>query len=275
MLMFNRNIVFLLCSLAVLSGALLLPLQQSAQAQELIVPIAGITNASGMSLPQYISRIYTWGIGLAALLAVLMIVIGGAEYIFAAGSFGEAEAGKNRIKSAVMGLILLLSISLLLSILGTRLTNISLDPLALTGATGSPTSPEQSTSLVDKIKQDSGSYNLGELATLNKIGSDLTSLERALATNAITPAQYTEALKAVNARLNSYYADPNLFGKIKKENENFYRANNLVYTQEQLNKEAEEKMKVMQQQAYGKIISGLKNTKHPEILEQQKINAKR
>lgn len=245
-----------------------------ASALEMIVPIAGI-NSLDISLPDYVSRIYTWGIGLAALLAVLMIVIGGAEYIMAAGSFGEAEAGKNRIKSAVMGLILLLSISLILSIIGSRLTNISLDPVVLTGAGGSPASPQESVGLINTLQQEAPSYNLRDAATLSKISSNLATLERALATNSITPEQYTSAIKAVNVRVNSYFADQNLFGAIKKADQTYFESANIPYTQEDLNKWTEEKIQAMRAEAYGKIIRGLKDAKHPEILEQQKINARR
>ncbi len=66
------------------------------------VAIGGLTSST---LAQYLTTFYRLGLGIAAVVAVLFIMIGGFRYMSAAGG-GGVDAGKDMIKNAVVGLIL-------------------------------------------------------------------------------------------------------------------------------------------------------------------------
>lgn len=69
---------------------------------KLSIALGGVSSAD---LAQYISAAYRLGMGVAAVLAVIFIMIGGFRYITAAGG-GGIEGAKDMIKNAVMGLVL-------------------------------------------------------------------------------------------------------------------------------------------------------------------------
>ncbi|GEM_PF-4533021 len=62
-------------------------------------------------LPQYISAIYSYAVGIAGIFAVALIMWGGMKWIFSMGDVGEAQ---KTIQNAVIGLILALGSYLLL-----------------------------------------------------------------------------------------------------------------------------------------------------------------
>lgn len=70
--------------------------------------IPGINAGSSPSLSIYLSAIFKTGIGLAGVLAVLMIVIGGIQYIGSGMSPSGKSDARDRITSAIMGLLLAL-----------------------------------------------------------------------------------------------------------------------------------------------------------------------
>jgi len=78
-------------------------------AQEYIplAPLPGVSD-SGANLSEYLAAIFNIGIGLAAVLAVLMIVVGGVQYIGGAASQSARSDAKKKIQNAVFGLLLTL-----------------------------------------------------------------------------------------------------------------------------------------------------------------------
>jgi hypothetical protein len=60
-------------------------------------------------LGTYISALYNWAIGAAALVAIVMIMIAGLQWMLARGNSAGIGKAKNRIVGAVTGMILLLS----------------------------------------------------------------------------------------------------------------------------------------------------------------------
>ncbi|MFW0862088.1 MAG: pilin [Candidatus Komeilibacteria bacterium] len=74
------------------------------------------------SLGQYILAIYNYGIGLVAVLAVVMIMFGGYKWIFAAGNASSIGSAKSTIISALVGLVLALGSYLLLNTINPALT---------------------------------------------------------------------------------------------------------------------------------------------------------
>lgn len=65
-------------------------------------------------LGQYLAAIYNYLIALAALVATIMIVVGGMQWLLAAGATDKISEAKKRITNAVIGLILALGTYILL-----------------------------------------------------------------------------------------------------------------------------------------------------------------
>lgn len=63
---------------------------------------------------QYIAGIYTWAVGIAGLIAVVLIIMGGFVYLTSGGNAQRTQEGKDRITSALFGLLLLLGSYVLL-----------------------------------------------------------------------------------------------------------------------------------------------------------------
>lgn len=73
-------------------------------------------------IAQYIAGVYKYLLGIAVMVAIVMIMIGGLQYVLSVGG-GDIGKAKKRINDAVVGLILLFSIYLILtSVYGQRLT---------------------------------------------------------------------------------------------------------------------------------------------------------
>lgn len=57
----------------------------------------------------YITKVYAWLIGAAALIAVTMMMVGGLQYAMSRGKAGYIDKAKKRIGNAITGLVLLLA----------------------------------------------------------------------------------------------------------------------------------------------------------------------
>ncbi len=76
------------------------------------VDIGGLDKVSDIGT--YINALYAYGLGAGALIAIVLIMIGGAQYILGSG-IGSVDEGKKRIINAVTGLVILLGAYLLLA----------------------------------------------------------------------------------------------------------------------------------------------------------------
>lgn len=74
------------------------------------------TNPFGI-LNQYINPMLSWMIGVAAGLALLMVVIGGVQIVISGGNDAQIGEGKKRITQAIIGLIMLVFSAAILSYL--------------------------------------------------------------------------------------------------------------------------------------------------------------
>jgi len=83
----------------------------------------------GNLLPRYIKILYQFSIGVIAILAVIMIMIGGLGWIFAAGNPGKIGKAKEQISSAIAGLILALCSYLILVLINPNLVNLNITGL--------------------------------------------------------------------------------------------------------------------------------------------------
>ncbi len=119
-------------------------LAEKAAGQERYVPlenIPGLTSNQPVSFSTYLTAIYKVGIILAAVLAVLMIVIGGIQYMSAAGNVGSVESAKETIWQAILGLLLVLGSYLILSAINPDLLKMEIGGATLNPTRTAPTTP--------------------------------------------------------------------------------------------------------------------------------------
>jgi hypothetical protein len=83
----------------------------------LVATPAFAAGQGGASLGQVIDNARLWVLGLLAAVATLMMVIGGARYVLAAGDPGQVERAKQTMKSALAGYALAVLAPVLLSVL--------------------------------------------------------------------------------------------------------------------------------------------------------------
>ena len=86
-------------------------------------PIAGQPSPSE-GFPQYINYLFIFGLGLITVLALAQMMIGGIQYILAAGNVANKVDAKDTIKQALIGLGLLLVSYLLLNTINPDLVNL-------------------------------------------------------------------------------------------------------------------------------------------------------
>jgi len=86
----------------------------------------------------YIAAVYKYLLGFAVAIAIIMIMIGGLQYAIG-GTTGNLKDGQERIKNAVLGLILLFSAYLILYTINPKLT--SLDGVLISEIPTSPLLP--------------------------------------------------------------------------------------------------------------------------------------
>lgn len=70
----------------------------------LTIHIGSITEV--VDVGAYIEAVYTYAIGIAAVLAAVMLMIGGLQWLTAAGDAGRVSSAKTRITNAIIGLLL-------------------------------------------------------------------------------------------------------------------------------------------------------------------------
>jgi len=122
-----------------------------AQGYQPLAPLPGI--AAGQAVPplsQYLNIVFSLGISVAAGLAVLMIVIGGIQYM-STDAVGGKEDAKGRITSALWGLLLALCSYLILYTINPDLLNTSLTSMGTIGASG--VAPSTQTSNIVPVTQ--------------------------------------------------------------------------------------------------------------------------
>jgi hypothetical protein len=92
-----------------------------------LAPIQGVTdNVSPDNLDLYLNGIFKMGIGIAIALAILMIVIGGIQYLSTDAVSGKTD-GRERIKQALFGLLIALLAVLVLDTINPQLLSTKLE----------------------------------------------------------------------------------------------------------------------------------------------------
>ena len=95
-----------------------------------LTPILGIqggtVDTNGAGLSDYLGNLYKMGVAAAAGLAVIMVIWGGVEYITAVAGEGKS-GGKERITSAILGLLLALGSYIILNTINPDLLSLKFD----------------------------------------------------------------------------------------------------------------------------------------------------
>ena len=97
----------------------------------LLAPIPGLTSSTDGSIDvttgfgDYVNRMVRVFIGLLGVLAVIMIVFGGIQYMLSS-SGGEKNAGKERMTNAIFGLVLALSSYMILNTINPNLVKLKI-----------------------------------------------------------------------------------------------------------------------------------------------------
>lgn len=124
----------------------------------------------------YISALYRYGVAMAAVLAVIMIMVGGFRWLIAAGSAPQISEAKTMITSAVIGLLLALGSYTALQLINPQLT--ALKSITLKSVTGVPLP------LAD-VGSDIGNFTCADAATLTNI-SGTSNITAAAGDNRLT-----------------------------------------------------------------------------------------
>ncbi len=116
--------------------------------------------ANSATFPTFLNTVYKLAIGAGAVLAVIMIMVAGVQFMTNRGSVSSNEAAKTRLRNALIGLLLVLSPTIVFGIINPSILDLSFSD-ALTGlkvqkldkATGSNLSPGQ-TALWTSVNED-------------------------------------------------------------------------------------------------------------------------
>lgn len=117
--------------------------QETDLSYTVLAPLPGVGEGDGKTtLETYIPAIFKLAIGLSAVAAVLMIVLGGFQYISSDALMKKSE-GRERIKNAVFGLVLVISAWLILNTINPNLLNINLniESISTTAVSGGSLTP--------------------------------------------------------------------------------------------------------------------------------------
>ena len=144
------------------------------------LPIPGSGTGVPTTLAQYLNALFQLALGIGAILGVLLLVIGGFEYM-TQDALGAKDQGKKRIQGAITGIVLLLLVYLIIYIL---------DPRIL--------------SSIDNFEQSVGAFSTSPERQLVPVGSSAENLIQAGA--------------QVSYDYDRYYSDQSDAGKAAKQN---------------------------------------------------------
>jgi amino acid permease len=84
----------------------------------------GVNTSQSTSLGAFLGQIFNWGIAIAVVLTIVMIIMGGIQYM-TTDSFTGKESGREKINDALIGLGIALISWLLLYTINPNLVNFS------------------------------------------------------------------------------------------------------------------------------------------------------
>lgn len=86
------------------------------------VPLGNVTEVSGLA--EYINEGYRFGVGVVLIVAIVMVVWGGFRYLVGSG-VGDVERGKEIIRDAIVGMLIVLAAYAILQTINPATTNLS------------------------------------------------------------------------------------------------------------------------------------------------------
>lgn len=95
-----------------------------------LAPLRGIGQTEANDLPAYLKAMFKLLLGVAGALAVIMITLGGIEYMSTDSMFGKEE-GKQKINNALLGLFLAIGAWLILFTVNPKLLEFNFNPGAI------------------------------------------------------------------------------------------------------------------------------------------------
>lgn len=111
-----------------LLALLILPAIALAQEFTSLTNLPGVADASGAdSLPTFFNNLYKLCIGAAAVIAVIQIMRAGMYFMFNKGSVAHNEKAKGLISNAILGLLLVLSPTIIFGIINPDILSLKLD----------------------------------------------------------------------------------------------------------------------------------------------------
>jgi len=110
-----------------------------------LAPLPGVGAGESVDLGKYLTAMFKIGIGIAGVFAVLMIVVGGIQFIGGASNPSERSAAKEKITNAIFGLILALSSWLILNTINPNLLKTGLDLKEIRVTTQTTKAPDEIT----------------------------------------------------------------------------------------------------------------------------------
>lgn len=153
--MLSRLFVFLLpLSFSVVIYGLLHFVAHAATDYTPLAPLPGTLSGDTTSLKDYLPGIFKLAIGIAGVLAVIQIIIGGLQYM-STDAIGNKNAGRERITAAIGGLLLALGAYIILNTISPNFVNLNINikpvnvetvaPPPQCGRPGDPPCPSGST----------------------------------------------------------------------------------------------------------------------------------
>lgn len=136
----NRRALLLLACVFVATAGLLLSATAAFAADPTFVALEPLPNLSQTSVTDiggFVSNLLRALIGIGGFIAVFMLTLGGVQYM-TSETLGMKEAGKERMQSAIWGLLLLISAVLILYVINPDLLNFNLAPQTVTVNTSAP-----------------------------------------------------------------------------------------------------------------------------------------
>ena len=106
--------IFFISKISLVAGFLGAVSVFAAQQYQLLEPLPTIVAGQSVTLSTYLEAVFAFGISIAGILAVAMIVIGGIQYMTAYGNPSAVGDAKERITQALLGLLLAVAAWLIL-----------------------------------------------------------------------------------------------------------------------------------------------------------------
>lgn len=141
----NNKKIFLTGTIIVILIGIILPTIKILAADgdyTFLAPLPTLPNAlsSKNILGEYLPAVFKLAVGLAAVFAVLMLVVGGFQYISTDAIQGKTE-GRERVKNAVIGLVFVIGAWLILNTINPNLLNFDLNIEPVTTASPAGETP--------------------------------------------------------------------------------------------------------------------------------------